>query len=184
MRNELSLDLATRLVNHSPVLLVSSLYAGKTDLTPVAWHMPVSKDPPVIALEIGENHHIYKCIMETGDFVVNILSKDYTGQIVKCGSCSGRDVDKTEICGFSLEASRFVRSYSLKEAAAVLECVLIRDEHLLREYNMVPAEIKYAEVCEGFFSGHWLFDKRGFKTIHHLGDGTFCAPDMVFGGAG
>jgi len=83
MMKEVSLDLATRLINHGPVVMVTSLYKGKADVTPVAWHMPVRKSPPVIALAIDENSRIFEGIMETGDFVVNIPSKLMAGKNIK-----------------------------------------------------------------------------------------------------
>ena len=145
-------------------------------MTPVAWNMPVQKNPPIIVLEIGESHFIFDCIMETGDFVVNIPASQLVETVVKCGSVSGREVDKFDMFGLEAEGSRAVKSPSLREAAAVLECKLVRDEHLLAEYNMVVGEVKYAAAEEEAFDEHWLFERGKVKTIHHLGDRTFCMP--------
>lgn len=176
MRKEVPLNLATRLINHGPVVLVSSSMGAKHDITPIAWNMPIEKDPPKIVLEISETHFIFECIMKTGDFVVNIPDSSLINEVVKCGSVSGREVDKFEMCGLELEGSRKVKSPTLKKAAAVLECTLIKDEHLLREYNMVAGEVKYAAAREDAFGDHWLFDEASVRTIHHLGDKTFCLP--------
>lgn len=176
MRKEVPLELATRLINHGPVVFVTSSSNGKHNITPVAWNMPVQKNPPMLVLEIGENHFIFDCIMETGDFVVNIPASSLVETIVKCGSVSGREVDKFDAFGLEAEESHEVKSPSLKEAAAVLECALVRDEHLLTEYNMVVGEVKYAAAEEEAFNEHWLFDEGKVRTIHHLGDKTFCMP--------
>jgi flavin reductase (DIM6/NTAB) family NADH-FMN oxidoreductase RutF len=176
MRKEVDLSLATRLINHGPVVLVSSLHGSRMDITPVAWNMPLQKNPPVIVLEIGESHFIYECIMETGDFVVNIPSSLLAEEVVKCGSVSGRDVDKFEMCSFEIDKSHAVKSPTLKMAMGVLECSLVRDEHLLQEYNMVVGEVKYAAADEGAFGEHWFFADEGRKTLHHLGNKTFCSP--------
>jgi flavin reductase (DIM6/NTAB) family NADH-FMN oxidoreductase RutF len=176
MKKPVDLKLATRLINHGPVVLVSSVSGQRNDITPVAWHMPVQKDPPVIVLEISESHFIYECIMETGDFVVNIPPASLAEDIVKCGKVSGRDRDKFEMCGLAAVPSKEVRSPSLREALAVMECVLIRDEHLLKEYNMVAGSVKYAQAEDSAFSDHWLLSGDKVKTLHHLGDRTFCVP--------
>ena len=176
MKKEVKLGMATRLINHGPLVMVSSRYGDRMDVTPVAWNMPIEKDPPVILLEIGEKHFIYECIMATGDFVVNIPSAAMADIIVKCGSCSGRDTDKFESFGISRGQARSVSSPVMSEALAVLECELLRDEHLLKEYNLVPGRVKYAEAESGAFDEHWLFEKEEFKTIHHLGNRTFCSP--------
>ena len=176
MRKEVDLSLATRLINHGPVVLVSSLCDGKANVTPVAWTMPISKKPPMGALEIGQSHFIFDCIMKTKDFCVNTPSVDMAEKLVKCGSVSGRDIDKVAEFGLSLSGAKTVTSPALADAPAVLECVLVEDEHLIKEYNIIPAEVKYAEAEEGAFTDHWDFSK-GVKTLHHLGNKTFCIPE-------
>lgn len=176
MRREVSPDKTTRIINHGPVVLVTSIMNGRPGITTVAWSMPVEKVPPRIVLEIGEKHYIYECILETGDFVVNIPSCDMMKDIVKCGSCSGRDVDKFEVTGFTREESKEVSSPRIKEALAIMECTLIRDEHIMKEYNMVIGEVKYAEALTEAFDEHWNFEDEKNRTVHHLGDKTFCFP--------
>lgn len=176
MKKQVEPGMVTRLVNHGPVVLVSSRKGERKGLTPVAWHMPIEKDPPTILLEIGEKHFIYECILDTGDFAVNIPPKAMAEAVVKCGSCSGRDKDKFAEFGLFARDGRTVRSPVLEGALAVLECELIKDEHLLKEYNLVPGKVKYAEVEAEAFNEHWLFEKEDFKTMHHLGDRTFCFP--------
>ena len=176
MKKEVRLDHVTRLVNHGPVVLVSSVYEGRVNITPVAWHMPVLKNPPMIALEIGDNHFIYDCIVATGDFVINVPSRVLLEEIVKCGSHSGREIDKFDMCGLTHISSREVQSPALKEALAVMECVLVKDEHLMSKYNIVLAEVKYAEADTEAFNEHWLFTSDDMTTVHHLGDRTFCFP--------
>ncbi len=176
MRKKVDLALATRIVNHGPVVLVSSLYDERIDVTPVAWNMPVSKKPPMIVLEIGRKHFIYECILKTKDFVVNIPPASMAERIVKCGSVSGRDVNKLDLYDIAVEESKEIKSPSIKDAIAVLECTLLEDKYLLEEYNMVVGEVKHAEAEEGSFDEHWLFSDT-VKTIHHLGDKTFCVPE-------
>jgi len=178
MRKEINLEIATRLINHGPVVMVSSRYQGKTGITPVAWNMPVQrKDPVLIVLEIGEKHFIYECVMGSGDFVVNIPDISISEKVVKCGSVSGRDVDKAALCGFTLTPSRTITSPGIDESLARLECRLVKDDHLLKEYNMVVGEVKYAEAEEKVFTDHWDFSDTEFRTIHHVGSRVFCVPE-------
>lgn len=177
MRKAIDLTLASRLINHGPVVLVSSLFGEKADITTIAWHMPISKDPPMIALEISETHHIYECIMKTGDFVVNIPSQKMCDVIIKCGKVSGRKVDKFKEYKLAKEPSKTVKSPRLKAALAVIECELNKDRRFADDYNVIIGNVKYAEVEEQAFSDHWLLQKDEFKTIHHLGDLTFAVPD-------
>jgi len=177
MRKELNLEFATRVINHGPVVLVASLYDDKANITPVAWTMPISKKPPMVALEIGRKHFIFECIKKTKDFTVNIVSPEYVKDLLKCGKVSGRSVDKFDETSFSKSDSRVIKSPGLNEALAVMECELIQDTYLEEEYNIIAGKVKYVEIEEGAFNEHWLFQDEKFKTVHHLGDRTFCFPD-------
>ncbi len=176
MREKIPLDMATRLLNHGPLVLISSTWEDKVDITPIAWHMPVSKIPPVIAFTISEEHFIYKCILNSKDFAVNIPSPGIIREIMQCGAESGADVDKLRTTGLITELPRVIKAPVLKSAIAVLECTLLEDKYLLEHYNIILGEVKYAEVEPAAFDGHWLFKSRDLKTLHHLGDMTFSVP--------
>ena len=177
MLKEIALDLATRLINHGPVVLISSMYDEKVNVTPVAWHMPVSKKPPIIALELGRSHFMYECVMKSKNFVINIPSKNLAKKIVKCGSCSGRDVDKLALCEFEPKPSHKIAAPAIGGMLAVLECVLLDAPRIAEDCEIILCEVKYAAAHGEAFQKHWMFKKDEFKTIHHLGDRNFCFPD-------
>lgn len=177
MRRPLDLNISYRLLNHGPVVLVSSLFKGRAGITPIAWNMPISDDPPMVALEVWEGHFIYKAIMETGDFVINIPSSDMAETVRKLGGVSGSKIDKFKEYGLEAEPSKAVKSPRLKTAMAVMECKLHKDKRVLDEYNIVIGDVKYAEAEASAFSDRWLPEKGGLKTLHHLGDRIFCAPE-------
>ncbi|MFA6636866.1 MAG: flavin reductase family protein [Candidatus Omnitrophota bacterium] len=176
MIKEVALGEATRIINHGPVVLVSSKSDKRNGVTPVAWTMPVDKDPPMILLEIGEGHFIYNCIMETGDFVVNVPSRNMAEVVVACGSCSGWKKDKFSEFKLSPHTSKKVVSPGIQGSLAFMECELVRDVHLLEKYNLVMGKVKYAEAEEKAFRGHWLFEEEELTTLHHLGNKVFCSP--------
>jgi flavin reductase (DIM6/NTAB) family NADH-FMN oxidoreductase RutF len=173
---EVPLFEATRIINHGPVVLVSSKLGERKGVTPVAWTMPVDKDPPAVLLEIGEGHFIYECIMETGDFVISVPSESMAQVVVDCGTCSGRDRDKFSDFGLSVRPSKKVVSQGVMGSLAFLECELVRDAHLLEKYNLVMGMVRYAEAEEKAFKGHWVFTEPGTATLHHLGNKVFCRP--------
>ena len=112
MKKPVPLNIAYRLIGSGPVVLVSSISGGRAGLTPIAWHMPVSDDPPIVALEIWEKHFIYKAILETGDFVINIPSSDMADTIRGLGGISGAKADKFAKFGLVREKSKKVKSRS------------------------------------------------------------------------
>ncbi|MDP3791714.1 MAG: flavin reductase family protein [Candidatus Omnitrophota bacterium] len=177
MKKKIPLEIAYRLIGPGPVVLVSSLFKKKAGITPIAWNMPISDDPPIIALEIWEKHFIYKAILETGDFVVNVPSSDMAEVVRKLGSVSGAGVDKFKEYGLVKEESKKIKSPRLKSAIGVLECKLRRDKALLKKYNIVLGDVVYAEAQSGIFTDRWCPEKAGPKIIHHLGGKIFSVPD-------
>jgi len=176
MRKSIDLKLAYRLLGPGPVVLVSSLLGRRAGITPIAWNMPVSDEPPMVALEIWHEHFIYKAILETGDFVVNIPSSDMADMIRKLGGVSGREVDKFKKFGLAREPGKLVRSPRLAAAIGILECRLRRDERLLKTYNIVLGDVLYAEADKEVFTDRWHPEKKGPKVLHHLGGRIFYSP--------
>ena len=177
MRRSIDLKIAYRLIGPGPLVLVSSLFDGKTGLTPIAWNMPVSDDPPIVALEIWEKHFIYKAILQTGDFVVNIPSSDMAPICVKLGSVSGSKCDKFKEFGLAKEKSSKVKSPRLGSAIGILECKLRKEKALLKKYNIVLGDVVYAEAEEDIFTDRWHPEKNGPRIMHHLGGKIFSVPD-------
>lgn len=183
MRIKIPLDVSYRLIASGPMVLVTSLYKGKAAITPIAWHMPVSDDPPMIALEIYKGHHIYKAVMQTGDFVVNVPSSDMVGKIKLLGSVSGAKVDKFKEFGIAAERSKKVKSPRMKGAIGILECKLINEKSLARKYDMILGDVVYAEAEKGVFTDRWRPEKKGPRVLHHLGGKIFYVPERgVIGG--
>ena len=66
------------LLNPRPVVLVTSCdINNKPNVLTVAWTMPVSHDPPLLALSISPTHHSHALLAETGECVVNIVGQQF-----------------------------------------------------------------------------------------------------------
>lgn len=174
-RNIIPLNIATRIINPGHVILVSSGQGDSMGITPIAWHMPLSKDPPLMAMVVDKEHYIHKCIMEAKDFAVNIFSREWLGDIVMCGSVSGWESKKSGLTGFVGEPSLKIKSNRLKRSLAVLECSLEEDKYLKDEYDIIKGKIVYAEAEEKSFNERWIFSE-GKQPVHHLGEGSFSYP--------
>lgn len=177
MRKPVPLSIAYRLIGSGPLVLVSSLFNKRAGLTPIAWHMPVSDDPPIVALEIWEKHFIYKAILQTGDFVINIPSSGMAEMIRKLGSVSGSKVDKFKKFNLPQTPAKKIKSPCLKTAIGVIECKLRRDKYLLKKYNIVTGDIVYAEAEKSIFTDRWHPEIAGPRILHHLGGRIFTVPD-------
>lgn len=172
---KIPLDKAYGLLNHGPVVLVSSFYKGRPNVQTVAWNMPLDFAPPLVALVIGRDNYSYECILATSEFVINIPNISLLKKVVQCGSVSGRKVDKFKKFGLTAASAQTVKAPIIAECIGHLECVLI-DKPLARKYDLFIGKVKMAWVERDAFKDRWLVEKKIARTIHHLGGRYFTVP--------
>lgn len=171
MKVEIPKDKATRLINPGGVILVSSCYKDKANIITLAWHTPISKDPPLVGMAIAKSHLSYELIKESEEFVINIPDFSLLPQAIKCGSVSGEKVDKFKESGLSPEkAQRLIKTPRIQECIGHLECYL-RDIKDIGDHGLFIGEIIFASAQEGLFDETWQVDKT--KLMFHLGGKFF-----------
>jgi flavin reductase (DIM6/NTAB) family NADH-FMN oxidoreductase RutF len=86
-----------------------------------------SFNPPLIGIGIAPKRHSHGLINKNKEFVVNMPTKNLLSQTNFCGTKSGRDTDKFKETGLTKEASKIVKSVSIKECPVNLECKVVQE---------------------------------------------------------
>ena len=108
-----------------PVVLVTCVDSnGKPNIITLAWAGTVCSDPPTLGLGIRPQRHSYGLIEDSGEFVVNIPTKDILKEADFCGMVSGRDVDKFSETGLTPEPAEKVKPPLIRECPVNIECVV------------------------------------------------------------
>ena len=109
-----------------PVVLVSCIdkKSKKPNVITIAWCGVICSNPPQISISIRPSRYSHKLISQTGDFVVNIPTKNLVREADMCGMRSGKDVDKFHITSLATIPSTKVSSPMIKECPVNIECVL------------------------------------------------------------
>lgn len=79
----------------TPVVMVSC--AGETtaqNIITAAWAGVVNSDPPMLSISVRPERYSHDLILESKEFVVNLVSRDLAKACDFCGVRSGREVDK------------------------------------------------------------------------------------------
>ena len=176
MKKEIPLSQSTYLINHGPVILVSvfednSQKASKANIITLAWQMPVSHQPKLVAVSISSKRFSHQLIKKAGEFVINIPPRELLFQVHFCGTVSGRRVDKFSQAHLTPIPSLHLKSPLIKECLGHLECKLYKQVEV-GDHTLFVGKIIGAMVEERFFDQHWKTEEDYFSTIHHLG-GTF-----------
>lgn len=175
------LNLAYRLLNHGPVVLVSTRNNGRQNIMAAAWNMPLDFDPPRISIVIDKNTYTRQLLEAAGTFALNVPCVQQIDQVQQVGSSSGRDLpataDKFAHYGLNAFASTTIDAPMLSGCVAWLECKLIVESHIQNSYDLFVAEVVAAYADERVFSaGHWHFDGHDkLRTLHHVAGGAFFA---------
>lgn len=152
-----------------PVVLVSCVDSkGRRNIITLAWSMPVSFNPPMVAVSIGFQRESYRMIKESGEFVVNVPPSKLVKAVLFCGTTSGRDVDKFSEAGLTAAPARRVRAPIIAECIAHLECKVEKaieaGDHMIFIGRVLEA---YAEED---------FNARRKEILLHLGGDKFTTP--------
>jgi len=163
-------ELAYRLINHGPLLVVSASYEKKETFTPIAWNMPVEHTPPLIAITVSKENFINKLIKKSREFSLNILDACFIPQIIKFGSVSGADKDKIKESKLSTKKCAKIKCRYIKESTAVIECILKKIINI-GDVDIFIGEAVFCRASDAFSAGVW--DIKKIRTVHHLGGGKF-----------
>ena len=178
MKTKIHNDKASRLVNCGEVILLSCGYQGKTTITTCAWHMPLSKAPPLLAVALAKGHFSSELINKSREFVVNIPQWALLDKVMFCGSVSGKKIDKFKASEFTPQkAAALKESPKIKECIANVECKL-HDAKEAGDHFVFLGEIVYAEAEEAYFIND-LWDTNKIDLIFHLG-GKFFFKSMPY----
>lgn len=143
------------MLNPVPAVLITCCNKlGYVNVFTVGWIGTACTRPPMITAAIRPERLSYEYIKETGEFVVNLPSKELTRKVDYCGVRSGRQVDKINEMGFTLEQCASVSVPSIKECPISLEC-RVSSIVPLGSHDLFIAEILKVQVEEH------LIDKNG-----------------------
>ena len=131
------------ILNPLPVVMVSSgSKDGKANIMTVAWAGTVNSEPPMVSVSIRKNRYSHKLISETGEFVINLVSKSLCKACDYCGVRGGEKEDKFKACGLTpVKAEGLEYAYAVKEAPVSISCV-VKSVTELGSHDMFLGEIK------------------------------------------
>ena len=172
---KIDLSSAYRLLHPRHTVLVSCVdKAGKSNIITLAWTMPTSITPPMVAISIAPKRYSHELIQETGEFVVNVPTIEIIEEVLFCGRRSGRKVDKFRETALTPIPARRVKPPIIEECVAHLEC------RVSKHIETGDHTIFIGEVLEAY-TNEEFFDPKKVRLIYHVGgdDFTTSAPEII-----
>jgi len=164
-----------RLLHPMHTVLVSCCgKSGKPNIITLAWAMPTSINPPLVALSIRPERHSHPLIEETKEFVINIPTMNILRETLFCGRRSGREHDKFKETGLTPLPAKKVKPPIIKECVAHLECKL-HSQFTTGDHTIFVGEIVEAYADKEAFTEEYNLEK--VKMLFHLGGNDFATLD-------
>ena len=173
-RQAVDLPRAYRLLNHGPVVLVSSAHGGQRNVMAASWSMPIDFDPPKVAVVIDKSTLTRSLVEGSGTFALNIPLRPLAAATEIVGTESGRDGDKFAALGLATFPAEKIDAPLLMGCAGWLECRVIEEPHNQEAYDLFLGEVIAAWADPAAFSnGRWNFAPGAARSLHYIAGGAF-----------
>ena len=148
-------NLLAALVVPRPIAWVTSVSdAGVLNAAPFSFFNLMSGSPPILCLGLetrdGKPKDTARNIQETGEFVVNLVSRELVGQMVVTAIDFGAEVDEVAEAGLAVQSSSHVRPPRLAASPAALECRMMQMISIGTTRSIVIATVLAVEVADQF----------------------------------
>lgn len=172
-----------------PIGFVSTLSRdGTRNLAPFSFFNMVSANPPVLMFcpgqrRDGTDKDTLVNAVETGEFVVSVVTEDMTERMNACAFDYPPEIDEFEMTGLTPGPSTLVRPSLVVDSPVNLECCLLE----VRRFGNQPGagavvfgEIVAIHVDDDVLAKDGLIDPLKLKAVGRLGRLTYCRVRDVF----
>ena len=152
---ELNIAQAQRLTAPAPFALLSTLKEdGGVNLMAVSWWTYLSNHPPMLGVCLSKKGLSGSLITANGEFGLSIVGEALKDAALRCGTCSGRSIDKPTEFGIALSPASILRTPLVTESRVCFECRLVSQaeasDHVL--YIAEIAAVCGDETCPQLFA--------------------------------
>jgi flavin reductase (DIM6/NTAB) family NADH-FMN oxidoreductase RutF len=166
-----------------PIAFVSTVDKNNVrNLAPFSFFTVASSNPPVLAFctSVPANGRTAKDtlrnVIDTREFVVNIVSEDFAEQMNHCSATVPPEVDEFELSGLTPLASEVVKPARVAESRVQMECRLLQVVTVSEKPmggNLVLGEVLRFHVAENLVS-NFQIDPEKLLAIGRMGGEAYC----------
>lgn len=148
-----------------PVVMVSLADRdGSPNIITLAWVGTVCTNPPMVSISVRPERYSYPILKETGEFVINLTTKELAFATDYCGVKSGRDVDKFKEMGLTPIPASEVKAPMIQESPVNIEC-RIRQILPLGSHDMFLADVVAVHADEKYMDKKHKFHLEQAEPI-------------------
>ncbi|MDO4770079.1 MAG: flavin reductase family protein [Brachymonas sp.] len=174
-----SLEKASRLLNHGPTVLISATHEGVSDVMAAAWACVLDSKPPRFTVVLDKASATRALIERSGYFALQVPVVSQLQLVDAVGHVNLRgEPNKLERCGVQLFEQAGSQAPLVQGCSAWLACKLIPEPHNQQTYDLFIGEAVGAWAdSRAFVNGYWNYEQAdpNWRSLHHAGGGTYYA---------
>jgi flavin reductase (DIM6/NTAB) family NADH-FMN oxidoreductase RutF len=166
-----------------PIAFVSTMDTNAVrNLAPFSFFTVASSNPPVVvfctSVPSGERtmKDTLRNVLDTREFVVNIVSEDFAEKMNHCSATVPPDVDEFQLSGLTPVPSDLVKPYRVAESQIQMECRLMQVVTVSDKPNggnLVLGEVVRFHLAETV-SNNFYIDPDQLRAIGRMAGVTYC----------
>ena len=151
-----------------PPTMVTSAHDGKQNVFTVAWTGVLNTQPPKTYISVRPERYSYELIKNSGEFVINLTTTSMVKNADRCGTYSGKHVDKFKKYSIETVPAQNVSAPILKDSPVALECK-VTDIVEMGTHHMFMADIVGVSVDEQYLdaNGKLCLQKANLAAYAH-----------------
>ena len=156
------------MLNPVPAVMVSCGNGSRHNIITIAWTGIINSDPPMTYISVKKERYSHDLIKESGEFVINLPTRELVKAVDWCGVKTGRKVDKFKEMHLTAEPSAKVSAPLLAQSPVNIECK-VREVVSLGTHDMFIADIVGLDVAKELLDekGKLCLDKAGLLAYAH-----------------
>lgn len=140
-----------------PAVMVSCGTMEKSNIITIAWTGILNTNPATVYISVRPTRYSYQLIKQSGEFVINLTTKNLARVTDWCGVKTGEKVDKFKEMKLHKEKANFVKCPMIQESPVSVECK-VKEIQELGSHHMFIAEVLAINVDEKYIDEKGAFD--------------------------
>ena len=152
-----------------PAVMISCKAGNeKANIITVAWAGTVCSDPAMVSISVRPDRYSHHIILESREFVINLVTEKLTRACDWCGVRSGREYDKFKEMNLHEYYSDLMETPAIEESPVNIWCRVTKIEEL-GSHDMFIAKVAGVTVDDAYMDdkGRFALEKTGLITYSH-----------------
>jgi len=155
-----------------PAVMVSCGTMENSNIITVAWTGILNTNPAIVDISVRPSRYSYNIIRESGEFVINLTTKELAYATDWCGVKSGEKFDKFKEMKLTKEKANFVNCPMIKESPVSVECK-VKEIREFGSHHTFIAEVLSINASDEYIDKNGAFDISKCNLIAYANGGYY-----------